>query len=141
MRKYSLFFFLTFFALISCSRHDAKVEYKSSETHYERTVSNSASSRSETNYLQAEAEDEDENDCDYTDGEHSATVDYTNPETGFSNTYTLDVEVEDCEVTQINFPKGGWLDNDHITPEKLDKVGSCTIEGENGRTYEIQIED
>lgn len=139
MRKYSLFFFLTLFVLVSCRRHETKVEYSPPETHYERTVSNNASSRSETNYYQAE--DEDENDCGYIDGEHSATVDYTNPETGFSNTYTLDVEVEDCEITQINFPKGGWLDSDHITSERLDEDGNCTIEGENGKRYEVQIDE
>jgi hypothetical protein len=81
------------------------------------------------------------NECKYKDGTHSATVEYTNPETGYNQTYTLDVEVENCEIIQINFPKGGWLDIDHITPSEIDNDGSCTIEGEEGRTYEIQIDN
>lgn len=77
----------------------------------------------------------------FDDGIYSATVDYYNPETGYSNTYTLDVEVEDNAVVQINFPNGGWLDDDHITPEELDYDGNCTVEGENGKTYDIHIEE
>jgi len=83
----------------------------------------------------------DSNDCSFEDGTHSATVDYTNDETGYSQTYTLDVEVENCEVVQINFPNGGWLDSDHITPSEIDEDGSCTIEGEEGKTYVIQIDN
>lgn len=79
--------------------------------------------------------------CEFEDGTHSATVDYYNPETGYSQTYTLDVDVENCEVVQINFPNGGWLDSDHITPAEVDENGSCIIEGEEGRTYEIQIDN
>lgn len=75
------------------------------------------------------------------DGTYSATVDYYNPETGYSKTYTLDVEVEDNAVVQINFPNGGWLDDDHITPEELDYDGNCTVEGEDGKTYDIHIEE
>jgi len=60
---------------------------------------------------------------------------------GYRQSYTLDVEVEDGEVKQINFPNGGWLDSDHISPEEIDENGNCYIEGENGKTYEIEIED
>lgn len=86
-------------------------------------------------------ENSDNDGCKFENGTHSATVDYFNPETGYSKTYTLDVEVQDCEVVQINFPKGGWLDNDHITPAEIDSDGSCNIDGENGKTYEIQIDN
>jgi hypothetical protein len=90
----------------------------------------------------SEPEDEEQvNGCKYEDGTHSATVEYTNTQTGYSQTYTLDVEVENCEVVQINFPRGGWLDSDHISPEQIDSDGSCTIEGEEGKTYEVQIDD
>lgn len=43
------------------------------------------------------------------DGTYSATVSYYNQETGFSNSYDLDVEVENNEVVQIDFPNGGYL--------------------------------
>lgn len=79
--------------------------------------------------------------CEFEDGTYSATVEYYNPETGYSQTYTLDVEVEDCEVVQINFNNGGWLDSDHITPSQLDEDGTCTVYGEDGKTYEIQIDN
>lgn len=77
--------------------------------------------------------------CSYDDGTYSANVDYYNDETGFSNTYTLDVEVENCEVIQINFPNGGWLDSDHISPAELDDDGQCTIYGEEGKVYDVEI--
>ncbi len=84
---------------------------------------------------------EEESGCKFRDGTHSATVDYFNPETGYRKTYTLDVEVDNCEVVQIDFPKGGWLDEDHISAEELDSDGSCSITGDEGRTYDIQIDD
>ena len=68
-------------------------------------------------------------------------MDYSNARTGHSNTYTLEVEVQNCEVVQINFPNGGWLDSDHITPAEIDDNGQCTIDGEGGKTYEIQLDD
>jgi hypothetical protein len=78
--------------------------------------------------------------CVVEDGTYSATVDYYNPETGYSQTYSLDVEVESCEVVQIDFPNGGWLDSDHISPAELDDNARCTVDGEEGRSYDIQID-
>lgn len=79
--------------------------------------------------------------CEIVDGTHSATVDYNNPETGYSNTYTLDVEVEDCQVVQIDFDSGGYLDEDHISPAEIDDYGMATVDGEDGKTYDIQIDN
>ena len=86
-----------------------------------------------------ESQEETEPGCEYKDGTHSATVDYYNPETGYNTTYDLEVEVQDCEVIQINFPKGGWLDSDHISPTALDENGNATIEDDQGRTWEIHL--
>lgn len=88
-----------------------------------------------------EEEEEDPYACNYSDGYHLATVDYYNPETEYSATYDLNVDVEGCEVTKIVFPRGGWLDDDHIIPADLDAWGTCTIYGEEGKIYEIQIND
>lgn len=77
--------------------------------------------------------------CNFEDGTYSATVDYYNPETGYSATYDLDVEVQDCQVIQINFPNDGYLDEDHITAGDIDEDGNASVDGENGKTYEIQI--
>ena len=78
---------------------------------------------------------------DIKDGTYSATVDYHNPETDYSTTYTLDVEVIDNQVTQIDFPNGGYLDADHISPADLDDDGNADVDGEDGKTYHVHIED
>ncbi len=75
----------------------------------------------------------------YEDGTYLASVDYYNPETGYSATYTLNVEVTDNEVTVIYFPNDGYLDEDHIWPTALDSFGYASVDGENGKTYEVQI--
>ena len=75
------------------------------------------------------------------DGMHEATVEYNNPETGYSATYTLQVQVEDKQVVEIDFPKGGWLDSDHITPADLEDDGTAHVEGEDGKTYDVTIDD
>ena len=76
----------------------------------------------------------------FEDGTYSATVDYYNPETGYSETYTLDVEVEDNQLTIIYFPNGGYIDSDHIWPEELDEYGFVSIQGEEGKAYDVQID-
>ena len=81
----------------------------------------------------------------YDDGTYDASVDYYNPKTGYSATYDLEVDVEDGEVVRINFPKGGWLDEDvhpsesQLSPAEIDEDGEATMEDENGRTFEIKI--
>jgi hypothetical protein len=85
--------------------------------------------------------DKSSKDCGIKDGSHSASVDYYNPNTEHSATYDLEVEVEDCQVTTIYFPKGGWLDSDHISPEELDEDGNATLEDENGRTFDVHIDE
>lgn len=86
-------------------------------------------------------DDEEENDeKTIADGTYLATVDYNNPETGYSATYTLNVEVQDGQVVQIDFPNGGYLDDDHITPADIDEDGNATVEGEDGKTYEVHID-
>lgn len=87
-----------------------------------------------------ELTDESSEGSEVEDGTHSATVYYNNPQTGYSATYTLDVEVEDGQVIQIDFPNGGYIDSDHITPEALNSDGECTIYGDDGKTYSIHID-
>lgn len=141
--KYRLSIGILLFLLFqACSSNPEKQNENNSSSSYDRSYESSSSNYSD------EQESDEENEeyssssgCKFEDGTYSATVDYYNPETGYSQTYTLDVEVEDCEVVQINFPNGGWLDNDHITPAELDEDGSCTVDGEDGKTYEIQIDN
>ena len=79
--------------------------------------------------------------CSLDDGTYAATVNYNNSETGYSATYTLDVDVEDCRVVQINFPNDGYLDEDHISSSDIDENGNASVDGENGKTYEISIDN
>lgn len=90
-------------------------------------------------FYDEEIESDEVQDEGYEDGTYSASVDYFNPETGYSATYTLDVEVVDNEVTVIYFPNDGYLDEDHIWPTALDSYGYASVDGENGKTYEVQI--
>jgi len=122
----------------SCSSKSEKQSESYSTSSYDR----SSSDYSDEEENNDETDDYiSSSDCKFEDGTYSATVDYYNPETGYSQTYTLDVEVEGCEVVQIDFPNGGWLDSDHITPAELDEDGNCTVDGEDGKTYEIQIDN
>lgn len=79
--------------------------------------------------------------CKFEDGTYSSTVDYYNPETGYSSTYTLDVDIRDCQVVQINFPNDGYLDDDHISYADIDDDGNASVNGEDGKTYQIQIDN
>ena len=87
-----------------------------------------------------EEEANSKNGCKYENGTYPAVVNYNNSKTGFSKTYTLNVEVEDCQVIQINFPNGGHLDEDHISPGDIDENGNAYLSEEN-KNYEIQIQD
>jgi hypothetical protein len=49
------------------------------------------------------------------------------------------VEVESNQVTQINWNNGGWLDEDHFTPEELDTEGKCSFSSDRGYDYTIEI--
>ncbi len=96
--------------------------------------------------ISAESFDDNESDDDkILNGTYDASVDYYNPKTGYSATYELEVDVEDGEVVRINFPKGGWLDDDihpsesRLSPVELDENGEATMEDENGKTFEIKI--
>ena len=123
---------VVFFLFLSCNKkNDAPQEN-----------SNSSYSNSEEN----EGEESDTyssstSGCGLDDGSYPATVDYNNSETGYSATYTLDVDVEDCQVVQINFPNDGYLDGDHISAADLDDDGNASVYGENGKTYEIKIDN
>jgi major membrane immunogen (membrane-anchored lipoprotein) len=74
------------------------------------------------------------------DGTYSADVDYYNPDTGYSSNYTLDVEVQDGCIVEIDFPNGGYLDDSHIDPTEIDEDGNCTVYDDEGREYEIHID-
>ncbi|MCX6187857.1 MAG: hypothetical protein NTU43_12860 [Bacteroidetes bacterium] len=143
------------FTLFSCSSKTEKQSESSSSTQsnptskdknsYENSPSSNDNKSNEnrtSNYSNEENDEvnnESSNGCKFEDGTYSATVEYNNPETGYSATYTLDVEVQDCQIVQINFPNDGHLDEDHISYADIDEDGNASVDGEGGKTYEIQI--
>jgi hypothetical protein len=120
------------------NNEDYSNENNSSEYENEMEESNSL----ESNYnIQSDETIDYPSECGFNDDTYSASVDYYNPNTGHSASYTLDVEVQDCQVVQISFPNGGFLDNSHISPADIDSGGDATVTGENGQTYEIHIDN
>ncbi len=71
------------------------------------------------------------------DGEYCASVHYYNPDSGNESNYHLKVEIEEGKVIKINFPRGGWLDEDHFEPEPLDEHGEAIVTDD--RDYEYTI--
>ncbi|MFN3640350.1 MAG: hypothetical protein ACK4UK_05470 [Flavobacterium sp.] len=86
----------------------------------------------ETNYYYSE-------EYGFNNGRYCARVTYYNPNTGTNSTYTLEVEVEDNEVTVIYWSNGGWLDEDHFTAETLDENGYCSFTSDKGYDFTVQI--
>ncbi|MFC7526968.1 hypothetical protein ACFQRK_23630 [Parapedobacter sp. GCM10030251] len=75
---------------------------------------------------------------EYEDGVYCATVDYYNPNTGNSNSYVLNVEIESDELITIYWPNGGWLDESHFSSENI-SIGSCTFTSDKGYEYTVTI--
>lgn len=100
--------------------------------------SNENDINTETNEVENFNNDE-ENQEAYPDGTYCAEVEYYNPNTGTRNTYTLNVEVENNEVTIIHWPNGGWLDDSHFDSEELDDNGYCSFTSDKGYEYEVKI--
>ncbi|SKC08027.1 hypothetical protein SAMN05660841_04085 [Sphingobacterium nematocida] len=76
----------------------------------------------------------------YEDGTYCAEVEYYNPSTGTRNTYSLDVEVENGELTVIRWPNGGWLDESHFSPEDISS-GECEFTSDKGYHYTVTLGD
>lgn len=133
------------FTLLSCSSKSDKQSDNNSSTESSSSSNDDNSFQSSSSNYSNEENNEESNEysngCKFEDGTYSATVDYNNPETGYSATYTLDVEVQDCQIVQINFPNDGYLDEDHISYADIDEDGNATVDGEDGKTYEIQIDN
>ena len=79
-------------------------------------------------------------DCGISDGSHQARVEYANPKTGYSTEYDLDVTVENCQVIEIDFPKGGYLDLHHIDPTEIDDQGNAELTDDRGREWNIHFD-
>ena len=142
--KITLSFLSLIFLLNSCnSKSSGNNSDESSINSYSTEQENS---EEETNFSSSEIQNGEEiednsSGCKFEDGNYIATVDYNNSETGYSATYSLDVKVRDCQVVQINFPNDGYLDEDHISYTDIDEDGRASVDGEDGKSYEIQIDN
>ncbi len=72
-------------------------------------------------------------------GKYCAQVSYYNPNTETENTYTLTVKVVDKKITEIHFPKGGWLDETHFEAAEIDEKGTALVVDD--RDYEYSVSD
>lgn len=125
------------FLFLSCNKKTD--DYKNNtETNYSNSSDTDSSISEENENTESNSSS---SSCNLDDGSYSATIDYNNPTTGYSATYILDVDVEDCQVVQINFLNDGYLDEDHISPADLDEDGNASVDGEDGKTYEIKIDN
>jgi hypothetical protein len=79
------------------------------------------------------------NGCYCQDGPHKAKVGYSDPATGKSATYTVDVTVLNCQVIAMDFPKLGWLDGDQFKAADINKNGGADFEDDKGRIFVIRI--
>lgn len=146
-----LVIFFIYFASCNSNSQQNSIVGSSSTRSSELKVDYEKTNDSHANYYQSSrlnnSDDELEEDnsdnssiCGLEDGTHSATVDYSNSETGYSATYTLDIEIQECQVVQINFPNGGYLDEDHISYAEIDEDGHASVDGEDGKSYDIYID-
>lgn len=122
--KIKFYFILTIFLVFISCKKESNDAYTSDAENEVQTLYN------EDNASSSEA---------YSDGTYCADIEYYNPETGTSSTYTLNVEVENNELSVIQWPNGGWLDSSHFSPEELDSNGSCSFSTYDGKQYDIQI--
>lgn len=74
----------------------------------------------------------------YADGDYCAEVSYYNPNTETQSSYTLTIEVSNNEVVKINFPNGGYFD-DEITNGALDSSGEASFTSNKGYDYTVKI--
>lgn len=77
-------------------------------------------------------------DYGYEDGTYCAEIEYYNPRTGTRSTYTLEVEIEDNELTKIYWPNGGWLDDSHFYPPHIED-GHAEFTSDRGVEYSVEI--
>lgn len=121
-------------ALFACNGRHSYSEYGEDEANEYTEVEDEDESGTEE-------DNEEDDDEGIEDGTHSASVDYYNPKTGYRNTYSLAVEVEDGQVTEIDFPNGGYIDGSRMSGGEVDEDGSSSVEDDEGRTFDIQIDE
>lgn len=80
-----------------------------------------------------------DDDLQYENGKYCAEVTYYNSNSGTRKTYTLNIEVEEKELTKIYWPNGGWLDDSHFNPPGIANDGTCSFSTDKGYDYQVSI--
>jgi len=75
---------------------------------------------------------------DYPDGTYCGEVEYYNSSTGTRRSYDLDVEVENGDLVQIDWPNGGWLDSTHFYLESISS-GEVSFRSDKGYNYTVTL--
>ena len=98
-------------------------------------VENTSSQENEKPYqVDIEISNEDE----LEDGTYPANIDYYNPNTGQSSTYTLDVKVRNGRLVEIEWENGGWLDESHFTAPDISD-GTASFTDDEGREFTVSL--
>lgn len=119
--------------LFTCCKTDVN------KGNYAYSTEDNANSVYEKSEQQNMLEDEEDDDgYEYKDGMYCASVEYYNPNTGTSGSYTLNIEVENDNLVTIHWPNGGWLDESHFISEDISN-GSCSFTSDKGNEYNITI--
>jgi hypothetical protein len=48
--------------------------------------------------------------------------------------------MDNCEVTEIDFSKGGYLGHHHINPAPIDAEGIANVEDDLGRYFTVHVD-
>jgi len=75
----------------------------------------------------------------YQDGTYCADVDYYNPKTQRTSSYSLNVEVTNGKLVKIKWSNSGWLDENHFTAPIVSDNGTCSFTSDKGYSYTIDI--
>lgn len=119
--------------LFTCCKSDIN---KGNYAYSTEDNANSVYEKSEQQNMLEDGEDDDG--YEYKDGMYCASVEYYNPNTGTSGSYTLNIEVENDNLVTIHWPNGGWLDESHFISEDISN-GSCSFTSDKGNEYNITI--
>ncbi|WP_324760605.1 hypothetical protein [Sphingobacterium thalpophilum] len=120
------------YLFISCKSEVNKRNY----VHSNEENVNSFYEKSEQQTISQDEEDDDG--YEYKDGIYCASVEYYDPNTGTSSTYTLNIDVENDNLVTIHWPNGGWLDESHFISEDISS-GSCSFTSDKGYEYNVTI--
>jgi len=137
MRTLTLLFIATSFT-ICCREPAAPIEnIQPDSAPYTPNSSNEAGGAFEVKVDRKELAEESA--CQFKDGRYPASVKYFNPKTEHAKTHELFVRVRQCKVVQIDFPNGGWLDENHIPATPITKEGGASLTDDKGRIWQVQI--